>query len=193
MRTFLLFTYPFLLLCTRAHAQFEPFVPIDHKDQRVNNAIAFFKEHGQTSLTNGYPAEDVLFTSYGSQLHLFLRKQNTLSFVTHRPRPTTEYRRWDVQLVGEMVNMDAEATPVEPVSWKHNYYLPNCTNGALGVPGFRRIVYRDVYPNIDMHVYSNRFGYKFYFVVRPGGDPNNLLLEVSGADSLKVEDGQLKG
>lgn len=170
------------------------YVPIDHKGQVVNNALAFFEEHGQTARTDGDAAADVLYASYGSRLHLFLRRQNILSFVTYTPKPTQVHQRWDVQLTGELVNPNAVATPVEVVNWTHNYYLPTCPNGATGVHGYRRIVYRDVYPSTDMHVYSNAWGYKFYFVVRPGGDPDNILLSFQGPDSLKVDElGALKG
>jgi hypothetical protein len=73
-----------------------------------------------------------------------------------------------------------------------NYFLgfvPN-GNGVNNVYGYSRVVYKNIYTNIDMHVYSSNTGTKLYFVCNTGGtthpNPANIELKFNGADSVKV-------
>lgn len=65
-----------------------------------------------------------------------------------------------------------------------NYYLPHCSGGITDVPGYARIVYENAFPDIDVHFYSNSWAPKIYFVVKPGGNPYNILLHFTGQDSI---------
>lgn len=49
------------------------------------------------------------------------------------------------------------------------------------------MVYENIYPDIDMHVYSGRAGQKIAFVIRPGGDPQNLQLLLEGQNQLTLD------
>lgn len=67
-----------------------------------------------------------------------------------------------------------------------NYYLEHCGSGIENVPGYSRIVYQDAFPSIDVHFYSNDWGSKIYFVVKPGGDPADIQLAFDGPDSIST-------
>jgi hypothetical protein len=68
-----------------------------------------------------------------------------------------------------------------------NYYLPHCgLSGITNVKGYARIVYEDVFPNINAHIYSNTKGPKVLFEVKPGANPNDIQLLFSGQDSIAV-------
>jgi hypothetical protein len=55
------------------------------------------------------------------------------------------------------------------------------------------VIYENMYPFIDLHVSSNKWGPKLFIVVRPGGNPADIELLCQGQDSLKVDvDGYLK-
>lgn len=69
-----------------------------------------------------------------------------------------------------------------------NYYLAHCSGGVTDVLGYQRIVYENAFSNIDFHFYSNLAGLKSYIVVKPGGNPNDILLKFSGQDSIHVLD-----
>lgn len=66
-----------------------------------------------------------------------------------------------------------------------NYYFPHTgSNGVKGVQRFQRVVYDDIYPNVDLELYSSEIGFKAYFVIHPGGDPNNIIGHFDGQDSI---------
>ncbi len=71
-----------------------------------------------------------------------------------------------------------------------NYFLGIIPNGIAHVYGYSRVVYKNIYANIDMHVYSNDLGTKLYFVCLPdgttGGNPANIELKFNGATSVNV-------
>ncbi|MGB0982766.1 MAG: SBBP repeat-containing protein [Saprospiraceae bacterium] len=65
-----------------------------------------------------------------------------------------------------------------------NFFYPHCPNGVTDVRGFERIIYPDYYNEIDYHLTSNQAGIKHMYVVKPGGNPNDIELRFKGQDSL---------
>lgn len=57
----------------------------------------------------------------------------------------------------------------------------------LEVYGYNHVVYEDIFPNIDQHLYSGPRGWKMSFVIRPGGNPADLKYKFEGQDSLGVD------
>src|SRR5262249_24067537 len=63
-----------------------------------------------------------------------------------------------------------------------------------GLPTFGRVVYRNVWPGIDV-VYSGRTSHLEYtFVVHPGADPKDIAMAYRGASSVRIDgSGRLVG
>lgn len=184
----------FLLVFGEVHAQL--YVPPDHKGQDPHPITCWFRNEGQVGTSLGDPATTVHYHSYGQKLNSFLCKENKLVFALPLVHQDTSVQdtlySWSMQLVGENVDPDVIPEEAEEVDWVHHYYKPWCPNGVTNVPGFRRIVYSNVYPNVDMHLYSNVWGYKLYFVILPGGDPDDITMKFEGQDSLGVTSDTLR-
>jgi hypothetical protein len=70
-----------------------------------------------------------------------------------------------------------------------NYYRGQDPSAwAVGVPTFAEVIYREVYPGIDLHFYGNDGRLEYDFIVKPGACPQSIELEVIGADSLQLAD-----
>jgi len=166
-------------------------IPIDHKGEPASSGIAMFRNAGQTQDLNFTPVEDVLYQSWQCTPAVFLLRDNTVSFVVYNLHEDTTVTdsivRIDLRHVGEMANPNAQAHEFEQMPDYHNYFLHHCPDGILNVPGFKRIAYKDIYPGIDFHVYSNPWGLKFYYVINPGADPEDILLQFAGQDSLHID------
>lgn len=80
----------------------------------------------------------------------------------------------------------------EPGTELLNYYLPHCATGVTGVTGYARLIYEEAFPKTDIHFYSNGSGLKNYFVVRPGGDPDDIVFIFSGQDSVDLAGSNLR-
>jgi len=55
------------------------------------------------------------------------------------------------------------------------------------VPLYSRVVYKDLYPGVDMVYSSQARLLKSEFVVAPGADPARIRIAYSGVDGLRVD------
>jgi len=73
-----------------------------------------------------------------------------------------------------------------------NYFIGNDPeNWYANVPTYRELVYRDIYPNIDLRLYGDGGMLRYDFVVNPGATPKAIALAYSGIDSLAIMDDEL--
>jgi len=59
------------------------------------------------------------------------------------------------------------------------------------VPQFGKVIYRDVYPGIDLVYYGSDGSLEYDFQIAPGADPNVVRLVYEGVSGLRVESGDL--
>jgi len=59
------------------------------------------------------------------------------------------------------------------------------------VPTYRELLYRDIYPNIDLRLYGSSGTLRYDFIVRPGAGPESIALAYDGIVGLTIEDGEL--
>ena len=86
------------------------------------------------------------------------------------------------------------ATPQAPEGLDRTRAVISYFKGAkdqwkAGLPTYGRIVYRDLWPGIDLVFGSAKGKLKYTFVVRPGADPGAIQLAWSGAQSVTLTDG----
>lgn len=75
-----------------------------------------------------------------------------------------------------------------------DYYEQYTLSGvATTVRSFRKLTYRDIYPNIDWVIYLKGNVAEYDFVVRPGGKVSDIRMQYSGAHRLGLEtDGTIR-
>lgn len=96
-------------------------------------------------------------------------------------------QRVDVSFVG--ANGEAEVVKDEESNYYINYYLVNEEGREyLFVKDYRRIIYKNIYPKIDIvfSIINNKP--KYDFVLHPGADLNDIKLQYSGADNISLTD-----
>jgi len=73
-----------------------------------------------------------------------------------------------------------------------NYFVGNDPeNWYANVPTYTELVYRDIYPSIDLRLYGDGGILRYDFVVNPGATPEAIALAYNGIDSLAIIDGEL--
>ncbi|MES2592524.1 MAG: PKD domain-containing protein [Bacteroidota bacterium] len=114
--------------------------------------------------------------------HDFKKKEKDL--------PLIHYHSFKVNFLNS--NSTVNITGANPYSFQRNYYLgDNPRNWGEGVSLYAEVVYKDLYPSIDMNVYNTEQNLKYDLIVNPGGDPENIKLEYSGADKMYLKEGNL--
>jgi hypothetical protein len=106
-----------------------------------------------------------------------------LTFVLHGPREATT-ERWVVKLDFVGSNPEAVPTSAEESGAVISYFKGNPDAWKTGLPASSRIVYRDLWPGVDLMYYGTTDRMKYEFVVHPGADPSSIKLAYRGAESV---------
>ena len=107
--------------------------------------------------------------------------------------PQREAERWVVKL--DFVNANPNVRPVgqEPTAAVISYFKGPREEWSTGLPTYASLIYRDLWPGIDLVYTGTGSRLKYTFVVQPGADPNQIQLAYRGASGVRInEAGQLE-
>ena len=138
----------------------------------------------------GQAAPGVRFLSrQGGLLTLIL--DNEIVLLPSRRGKPREHTATDVPL---RIRFDggrarAGAEGLEPTGGVSNYYRGrDRSRWQEGVPHYRRVILREVYPGIDVAFHGDTGRFEFDFEVAPGAAPDKVLLAVDGATGLELSE-----
>ena len=171
------------------------------KDVKTLNAgglqkpLCFVENKGQVLDDQAHSRSDIQFKLAGKGVSLFVGNgQLHYQFkdvIANPKQPQISTYRMDVTLLG--ANPSAKVTASDKLDYYENYYIPQVGPDGVSVNAYSKIVYTDVYPNIDWVLYVKDGNVEYDFVVRPGGDPKNIKLQYGGATDLSITaDGSIK-
>jgi hypothetical protein len=88
---------------------------------------------------------------------------------------------------------EPELVGVDKLPGEVNYYLgQDQTQWRTAIPTYAQVMYRNLYPGIDLLFYGNQQQLEHDFLVAPGRDPGLISVQVEGADALALtEQGEL--
>lgn len=75
--------------------------------------------------------------------------------------------------------------------------MSNYLNGATpstwqtNIPNYARVLYKDVYPGIDLAYHGNEGKLEYDWIVRPGADPALIRVSFPGAQRIRLDGGEL--
>ncbi len=159
-----------------------------------SQSVYFIENKGQVKDQHLHPRPDVLF--YGTHnglnyhlkadgMHYQLRKASEKNITYTEGVQMPEYietYRVDVNWLQANKNVSFETKGV------HNDYLnfyntPNPEKPALFVKKYAEVVYKNLYNGIDLHFHeSANGGLEYDFILQPGANPNNIQIEINGAE-----------
>jgi hypothetical protein len=91
-------------------------------------------------------------------------------------------------------NIRPELLPEEPTDFYFNYYRPDLDKDKIfgNVKGYKKLLYKNVYPNIDVeYTIHPTDGIKYSFILHPGADVSMIKMNYSGADVSKDNNGNI--
>lgn len=89
-------------------------------------------------------------------------------------------------------NLNAAVTGEKPVSSYNNYFIgddPSQWAGNCSI--FQSIVYKNIYPNIDVRYYSDAGQIKYDLILYPGANINDIVMQYDGVDKLQIRNREL--
>lgn len=82
----------------------------------------------------------------------------------------------------------AAAEPIDQLSSTSNYFIGNLPeHWRTNIPNYAKVRYRNVYPNVDLIYHGNQRQLEYDFVISPGADPRNIVLEFQGAAKIDLD------
>lgn len=167
-----------------------------------NSGMSFIENKGQITDQYNNPRKNIDFKlGTGAGLNVFIGSGhihyqfNTSLAKTfygakeHFKEPeVTKYAmyRMDVQLLG--ADSNAEVITEQKQIYREQYYTAGLGEHGATVSSFTQVTYKNIYPDIDwvLKVSNNRL--KHEFMVRKGGDVNDIRLKYAGATGLVLNE-----
>jgi len=73
-----------------------------------------------------------------------------------------------------------------------NFFLGNDPGKwASQAKGFQTVFYKEIYPKTDFKIYTHDEHLKYDFIVKPGGNTNNISFYYEGIDQISIKEGNL--
>ena len=119
-----------------------------------------------------------------SDPHIALLGREGILLRSHLPGKKTSSMRM------ELVDSRAEGAcvGVGTAGGVKNYLLGNRPeNWVTGVHQFHRVRCESVYAHIDLEYYARRGQLEYDFIVKPGGDPREIILEFESETSIQID------
>ena len=114
-----------------------------------------------------------------------------LTFVLRGSRESTS-ERWVVKLDFVGANPGVIPVSLEESGAVISYFKGKLEDWKTGLPASSKIVYRGLWPGIDLIYYGTVDRMKYEFIVHPGADPSRINLAYRGAESVTLtEEGRL--
>ncbi|MBL4753236.1 MAG: hypothetical protein JKY52_06535, partial [Flavobacteriales bacterium] len=147
----------------------------------------FYGNKGQLLDSDGNLRPDIKVYSTNSNPAYFIT-DNSINYVLGKVDDDTltldTMVRVEMSLLG--ANPSTRLFKTELAPGYLNFYLAHIPEGITNIGGYSRIVCPNVYPNIDMQYYSNSEGLKIYFIVHPGGDADDIVMNFNGGTSVDI-------
>ncbi len=167
----------------------------------INSGAFFLQQSGFTVLLHN---EDDMW-QITEQMHGHTDEKQTVHHISNRtayPRPSQGDKTDDgdslvlrshaytMRFAG--ANINAAVTGEKPVSSYDNYFVgDDPARWAGNCRIFQSVVYKNIYPNIDLRYYSNAGQLKYDLIVYPGANVNDIVMQYEGVDKLQIRNREL--
>lgn len=106
------------------------------------------------------------------------------------PNTKIRYHAYEMRFIGANPNVDLVGQDKQ--DFYFNYFLGNDSKKwAAKIHPEMVVVYKNLYPNIDLRLYGSGEQLKYDIVVHPGGNPNDVIIEYNGLDKIELRGASL--
>ena len=120
----------------------------------------------------------------GPQSQQELEEEENLQRKIFKTRTASVFMEW----IGADANCTVEASRV--ANEYFNYGMDKDIRHDINfVKGYKKLVYRDIYPGVDIeYTFHEKSGIKYDLIVHPGADISKIKLKYSGAKNISLDD-----
>jgi len=151
---------------------------------------AFFLQQNGFTVTIHKPedVEKIIHRHHGAL------DRNTVSAASaeasRRERLNVRSHVYNMKFVGASENVTI--VPDKPLPGANNYFIgSDPSKWASDCKVYQAVLYKNVYPNVDVRYYTESGQLKYDIIVHPGADVNKIAMNYEGVDKLSVKNGEL--
>ena len=155
--------------------------------------LSFEANEGQTAPEVNFLARGAGYTVFltPSREVLSLKRaiptQKEANFIDSKP--AREYSQTVLQLRLLDSNTQAKVSGVDRLPGISNYFIGNDpAQWHTGIPNYGKVLYRDIYPGVDVAYYGHEGQLESDFIVAPRANAKKIRFGVEGAAGLRVSD-----
>jgi hypothetical protein len=191
MRKFL-FVFLLLTLAMMGQARENP----QAQQWLSRKGVSFVENKGQVTDSRGAARPDILFTADVNGAKVYFSK-GAVSYVFAK---LEEQTRSEQRSIKELYRMDLEFVGANPnvtvlsdleTGTRYNYYNTGNANGLTDVRAYRKLIYKNLYNNIDLIFYpagkDGNGGVKYDFIVHPGGKVSDIRMRHQAATNVRLQ------
>jgi len=162
----------------------------------LHTPLCFVENKGQVVDQNNRPRNDIQYKLSARGVDMFLGNgqlhyQFKKSMGKQSGKAEVSTYRVDVALLG--ANPNAKVITADKNDYHENYFLSQLEHTGFTASAWNKIIYKDVYPNIDWVLYVKNDKVEYDFSVRPGGNVSDIKIQYDGPTGLSLgNDGSLK-
>ncbi len=213
MKSKIILSIACLLICALVNAQNQSLIT-----SSPENDLEFIPNKGQIEDMQGKSRADILYLAHAGPVEVFLRDKGLSYVISTLKNPKLIPGNKDDDTVGQevveshhhwlklrnepfkicRVDMDFVGA-LHAVTKNHmptdgflNYYNPLCPNGITNIKAYESVLYKGIYPNIDIS-FKGTFnkGLKYDLIINPGGNPDIIKMKYTGTEDVQIADGKL--
>lgn len=188
VRTDTLLLLFFLMLCFGANARQRDTLSTGSRAYFVENQgqwdspFLFKSEMPAAALFAEQNSYTVVLKRYDTHSHDEHNKSQHESFHHHLP---TSYYAYQVLFPGSNPDVEVTGQDIDAESGYDNYYYgQDPSKWVSKIPHNMTVLYRSLYPNIDMDLKVADKALKSNFYVHPGGTPSDIVIRYTGVEKL---------
>jgi PKD repeat protein len=140
----------------------------------------------------------VRFLSRGSGYTLFLMPTEAVLSVSEPLSKSSDSRNPDLSRTHYRTSVlrmelsgakpDSVIAGRDELPGRSNYFIGNDPKQwHTGIPAFKRVTYKDIYPGVDLVYYGNQRQLEYDFVIAPGANPNAIRLNLTGSRQVRID------
>lgn len=177
---------------TVKYVQYDVFPFTDINSEAINPQSIYIPNKGQLLNTSLNNETDILFYNLNNYPETYIAKNRMSFLLFHRDTlvsTTDSTERIDLKFNNCKTSANVY-TESSGTTNNYNFFVGSTT--VRDIHGYTKIISPEIYSGIDLHYYSNAYGAKAYFVVKPYADPRQIEILLQGQQSATVTSNNLK-
>ncbi len=147
--------------------------------------LYFIENKGQVVDQNGRSREDLQFRLAATTgLNIYVGHSGLNYQWVSKDAASGMLNTYRMDVVLEGANLQSPVVTEQAAPY-HERYISGATE-SYTANSWSKVIYKDIYPNIDWVLYTQNGVLEYDFVVHPGGQINNIRLRYEGSNSLKL-------